>query len=80
MDEIEHKVKIYGNGIVNKDFTEYLSKKETNRNFNNNSTISSYTLLVSNTVLFKVIFTFNKSDFFLKFSEVKKATKDLNVI
>ena len=40
MDEIEQKVKIYGNGIVNKDFTEYLSKKETNRNFNNNSTIS----------------------------------------
>ena len=40
MDEIEKKVKIYGNGIVNKDFTEYLSKKETNRNFNNKSTIS----------------------------------------
>ena len=40
LDEIEQKVKIYGNGIVNKDFTEYLSKKETNRNFNNNSTIS----------------------------------------
>jgi hypothetical protein len=39
LDEIEQKVKIYGNGIVNKDFTEYLSKKETNRNFNNNSTI-----------------------------------------
>jgi len=40
LDEIEKKVKIYGNGIVNKNFTEYLSKKETNRNFNNNSTIS----------------------------------------
>ena len=40
MDEIEKKVKIYGNGIVNKDFTEYLSKKETNRNFNNNTIIS----------------------------------------
>ena len=40
LDEIEQKVKIYGNGIVSKDFTEYLSKKETNRNFNNNSTIS----------------------------------------
>ena len=40
IDEIEKKVKIYGNGIVNKNFTEYLSKKETNRNFNNNSTIS----------------------------------------
>ena len=40
MDEIEQKIKIYGNGIVNKDFTEYLSKKETNRNFYNNSKIS----------------------------------------
>ena len=40
MDEIEKKVSIYGNGIVNKDLTEYLSKKETNRNFNNSSTIS----------------------------------------
>ena len=49
LDEIEQKVKIYGNGIVNKDFTEYLSKKETNRNFNNNSTISEiYNYYVNN--------------------------------
>ena len=49
IDEIEQKVKIYGNGIVNKDFTEYLSKKETNRNFNNNSTISEiYNYYVNN--------------------------------
>ncbi len=49
LDEIEQKVKIYGNGIVNKDFTEYLSKKETNRNFNNNSKISEiYNYYVNN--------------------------------
>ena len=49
LDEIEQKVKIHGNGIVNKDFTEYLSKKETNRNFNNNSKISEiYNYYVNN--------------------------------
>ena len=39
MNEIEKELKIYGNGIVNNNFNDYISKKETNRNFNNNMQI-----------------------------------------
>ena len=38
-NEIENELKIYGNGIVNNNFNDYLSKKETNRNFSNNMLI-----------------------------------------
>ena len=40
LSEIITNLKIYGNGIVNNNLNEYLSKKETNRNFNNNTMIS----------------------------------------
>ena len=40
INEIEKKIKIYGNGIANKNFNQYISKKQTNRNFNNSSKIS----------------------------------------
>ena len=39
INEIE-KIKIFGNGIVNNNFNQYISKKQTNRNFNNSSIIS----------------------------------------
>ena len=37
INDLEKKIKIYGNGIVNNNFKEYISKKETNRTFNNSS-------------------------------------------
>ena len=40
LSEIITNLKIYGNGIVNNNLNEYLSKKETNRNFNNKTMIS----------------------------------------
>ena len=39
-EDIDKKEKIYGNGIIKNDLTNYIVKNETNRNFNNNSTIS----------------------------------------
>lgn len=39
IDDLEKKIKIYGNGIINNNCKEYISKKETNRNFNNSTLI-----------------------------------------
>ena len=40
LNELEKKLKIYGNGIINNNLKEYISKKETNRNFNNKMILS----------------------------------------
>ena len=40
IEEIEKKEKIYGNGIIRNDLNGYVAKNQTNRDFNNNSTIS----------------------------------------
>ena len=40
LNEIENELKIYGNGIANNNFNDYLSKNETNRKFNNNMLIN----------------------------------------
>ena len=40
LNELEKKLKIYGNGIINNNLKEYISKKETNRNFKNNMILS----------------------------------------
>ena len=48
MDEIEKKVNLYGNGILNGNLTSYLYKKETNRNFHNNYIISDIYTYYSN--------------------------------
>ena len=41
IEDLEKKEKIYGNGIMNSDLNDYLVKTQTNRNFDNNSTISN---------------------------------------
>ena len=49
LNEIENELKIYGNGIANNNFNDYLSKNETNRNFNNNMLISEiYSYYINN--------------------------------
>lgn len=40
IEDIEKKEKLYGNGIIKNDLTNYIVKNQTNRNFNNDSTIS----------------------------------------
>ena len=40
INDIEKKNKIFGNGIMNPNLSDYIVKNQTNRNFNNNSTIS----------------------------------------
>ena len=40
IEDIEKNEKIYGNGIMNSDLDDYIVKNQTNRNFDNNSTIS----------------------------------------
>lgn len=40
LKEIEKKIKLYGNGIINQNCTEYINKKETNRNFTDNTILS----------------------------------------
>ena len=40
IDELVKNVKIYGNGIINDSVTQYLIKKQTNRNFNNSTLLS----------------------------------------
>ena len=40
IEDIEKKYKIYGNGIMNSNLSDYLVKNQTNRNFNNNITLS----------------------------------------
>jgi len=48
INEIE-KMKIYGNGIANNNFNQYLFKNQTNRNFNNSSIISEiYNYYITN--------------------------------
>ena len=61
MDEIEKKVKIYGNGILNNDLNGYLCKKDTNRKFNNDLIISDiYNYYINN--LYSPIKTDNTSN------------------
>jgi len=40
IEDIEKKEKIYGNGLIKYDLTGYAVKNQTNRDFNNNATIS----------------------------------------
>ena len=40
IEDIEKKVKIYGNGVIKNDLSGYVVKNQTNRDFTNNSTIS----------------------------------------
>ena len=46
IEEIEKKEKIYGNGIIRNDLNGYVAKNQTNRDFNNNSTISEIYIVV----------------------------------
>ena len=86
INEIEKDLKLYGNGIINNNNSEYVTKKETNRNFSNSSilneiynyyTISNIPSLISvNCVIKKNSFSkINDKDNILSFILMENKSK-----